>query len=95
MTNSYRQQVTSLVYLSFMLLGLLGILWGILLPDMMNQLGMSAAASGLFFAVLSLGAISGAFLGGKYIQKFDFVPLFARLLLGVVVLLWIASVQVY
>lgn len=95
MDNQYRNQVTVLVYLSFMLLGLMGILWGILLPDMMQQLNMSAAASGLFFAVLSLGSISGAFLGGKYIQKFDFVPLFAVLMLVLVLLLGLASLQTY
>ncbi len=44
----YQRQVTILVYLSFMLLGLLSILWGILLPDIMVQLQMSPAASGLF-----------------------------------------------
>lgn len=87
----YQRQVTVLVYLSFMLLGLLSILWGILLPDIMAQLQMSPAASGLFFACLSLGSITGAFLGGKYVQKFEFVPLFAVLLLILVVLIIGAS----
>ena len=87
----YQRQVTVLVYLSFMLLGLLSILWGILLPDIMVQLQMSPAASGLFFACLSLGSITGAFLGGKYVQKFEFVPLFAVLLLILVVLIIGAS----
>lgn len=93
MVNKYRQQATVLVYLSFLLLGLMSILWGLLLPDMMQDLEMSAAASGLFFAVLSCGSITGAFLGGKYIQKFEFVPLFAALLMGLVLLLFIVSFQ--
>lgn len=87
----YQRHVTVLVYLSFMLLGLLSILWGILLPDMMQELQMSPAVSGLFFACLSLGSVCGAFLGGKYVQKFEFVPLFAVLLLVLVSLIVTAS----
>lgn len=85
---------TALIFSGFFLLGLLIILWGVLLPDLNRELGMSAAQSGWFFLVMALGTVSGAYLGGKYVQKFHFLPLFAALaLIETVILLGISLVQ--
>lgn len=85
---------TALIFSGFFLLGLLIILWGVLLPDLSSALGMSAAQSGWFFLVMSLGTISGAYLGGKYVQKFNFLKLFAALaLIETVMLLTISFAQ--
>ncbi len=57
----YQRQVTVLVYLSFMLLGLLSILWGILLPDIMVQLQMSPGCQRFVFCL---------FVAGFYYRRF-------------------------
>lgn len=82
-----RLHPTALIFSGFFLLGLLIILWGVLLPDLNRELGMSAAQSGWFFLVMALGTVSGAYLGGKYVQKFHFLPLFAVLALTETVIL--------
>lgn len=85
---------TALIFSGFFLLGILVILWGVLLPDLTKSLQMSAAQSGWFFLVMSLGTVSGAYLGGKYVQKFNFLKLFAALaLIETVLLLAISLVQ--
>lgn len=83
-----RRTATSVIFIGFFLLGMVFILWGILLPDLAQSLAMSELVSGAFFTLISLGAIAGAFVGGKYIQKFDFMSLFACLSLSVALLLF-------
>ena len=82
-----RRFATSVIFIGFFLLGMVFILWGILLPDLAKSLAMSEVVSGAFFTLISFGAIVGAFIGGKYIQKFDFMSLFACLTLLVALLL--------
>jgi fucose permease len=82
---------TALIFSGFFLLGILIILWGVLLPDLTRSLQMSAAQSGWFFMVMALGTISGAYLGGKYVQKFNFLKLFAALALAETLLLLLIS----
>lgn len=82
---------TALIFSGFFLLGILIILWGVLLPDLTRSLQMNAAQSGWFFLVMALGTISGAYLGGKYVQKFNFLKLFAALALAETVLLFLIS----
>jgi MFS transporter, FHS family, glucose/mannose:H+ symporter len=87
-----RRTATSVIFIGFFLLGMVFILWGILLPDLAKSLAMSELVSGAFFTLISLGAIVGAFVGGKYIQKFDFMSLFACLSFSVAgLLLFMAS----
>ena len=88
-----RSFATSVIFIGFFLLGMVFILWGILLPDLAKNLAMSDAISGAFFTLISLGSIVGAFIGGKYIQRFDFMSLFASLsLLMALLLVALASV---
>lgn len=82
-----RSAATAVIFSGFFLLGIAFILWGILLPDMASNLSMTEMISGAFFTLISMGAIVGAFIGGKYIQKFDFMSLFAVLLCLLAVLL--------
>ena len=82
---------TALIFSGFFLLGILVILWGVLLPDLTASLQMNAAQSGWFFLVMALGTITGAYLGGKYVQKFNFLKLFAALALTETVLLLLLS----
>ena len=77
-----RAAPTAVIFSGFFLLGNLIILWGILLPDMAKDLQMSTSISGLFFSLLSMGAILGAVMGGKYAQRFHFLRLFIILLLS-------------
>lgn len=72
---------TAMIFGGFFLLGILIILWGILLPDLSRELQLNPAQSGWFFLTMALGTISGAFIGGKYVQKFEFLRLFALLAL--------------
>lgn len=85
---------TAMIFGGFFLLGILIILWGILLPDLSRELKLGPAQSGWFFLTMALGTISGAFIGGKYVQKFEFLRLFAVLaLLETVILLGISLLQ--
>jgi FHS family glucose/mannose:H+ symporter-like MFS transporter len=89
-----RRFATSVIFIGFFLLGMVFILWGIILPDLAKSLAMNEVISGAFFTLISLGSIVGAFVGGKYIQKFDFLSLFASLCLMVALLLLaLASVE--
>ena len=89
-----RRTITSVIFIGFFLLGMVFILWGIILPDLAKSLAMSELISGAFFTIISFGSIVGAFVGGKYIQKFDFMSLFAVLsLLIACLLLFMASVD--
>ncbi|WP_417362550.1 MFS transporter [Gallaecimonas pentaromativorans] len=82
-----RRAATAVIFIGFFLLGMVFILWGILLPDLARSLAMSEVVSGAFFTLISLGMIVGAFIGGKYVQKFDFLSLFSTLAVLVVALL--------
>ena len=85
---------TAMIFGGFFLLGILIILWGILLPDLSRELQLEPAQSGWFFMTMALGTISGAFIGGKYVQKFEFLRLFALLaLLETVILFGISMLQ--
>ncbi|WP_031570429.1 MFS transporter [Rheinheimera texasensis] len=85
---------TAMIFGGFFLLGILIILWGILLPDLSRELQLEPAQSGWFFMTMALGTISGAFIGGKYVQKFEFLRLFAVLALTeTVILLGISLLQ--
>jgi fucose permease len=91
----HRRYATSVIFISFFLLGMVFILWGILLPDLAQSLAMNKMLSGIFFSLFSLGAIVGAFFGGKYIQKFDFMSLYAFLSLVLALLLFAMSNATY
>ncbi|NCP64871.1 MAG: MFS transporter [Paraglaciecola sp.] len=86
-----RKTATAVIFINFFLLGMVFILWGILLPDLAQSLAMSEVVSGVFFTLISVGAIIGAFIGGKHIQKFDFMSSFATLSLGIASLLMAMS----
>ncbi|WP_115718354.1 MFS transporter [Gallaecimonas mangrovi] len=86
-----RSSATAVIFVGFFLLGMVFILWGILLPDMAHSLAMSEVVSGAFFTLISMGMIVGAFIGGKYVQKFDFLSLFSVLAVIVTVLLLLLS----
>lgn len=89
-----RFHTTALIFIGFFLLGLLIILWGVVLPDLNRDLAMTPAQSGWFFLTMALGTVSGAYLGGKYVQKFDFLQLFAGLaLVEATILLLVSLVQ--
>ena len=68
-----RRPVTAVIFSGFFLLGTLFILWGVLLPDIALDLNMSEIVSGALFSLFSLGMMTGAILGGKYANRFDFV----------------------
>ncbi|WKE64091.1 MFS transporter [Gallaecimonas kandeliae] len=74
-----RRAATAIIFIGFCLLGMVFILWGILLPNMAASLAMDEVVSGAFFTLISAGSLLGAFLAGKYVQKFDFLALFASL----------------
>ena len=86
-----RFQPTAAIFAGFFLLGNLIILWGMLLPDIAKSLHMEPIISGLFFSLMSAGTIVGAVIGGKYVQKFNFLRLFASLALTEAVLLTLLS----
>ncbi|ALM92658.1 MULTISPECIES: MFS transporter [Alteromonas] len=89
-----RRPITVVIFSGFFLLGMLFILWGILLPDIAADLRMSELVSGLFFSLFSLGMMVGAVVGGKYVSRFDYMPLLASLLgINAVLLLIISSLQ--
>jgi FHS family glucose/mannose:H+ symporter-like MFS transporter len=89
-----RFHTTALIFIGFFLLGLLIILWGVVLPDLNRDLAMSPAQSGWFFLTMAVGTVTGAYLGGKYVQKFDFLLLFAGLaFIEAAVLTLVAMVQ--
>jgi FHS family glucose/mannose:H+ symporter-like MFS transporter len=86
-----RRPVTIVIFSGFFLLGMLFILWGILLPDIAADLNMSELVSGAFFSLFSIGMMLGAILGGKYVSRFDHMPLLASLLSINALLLWLIS----
>ncbi|MGQ8365372.1 MFS transporter [Glaciecola sp. 1036] len=86
-----RRSATTVIFIGFMLLGVAFILWGILLPELAESLAMTEIISGAFFTLISIGAIVGAFIGGKYIHKFDFMSLFSGLTSLLAILLTILS----
>lgn len=88
---SSRLHPTIVIFGGFFLLGNLIISWGLLLPDIAAALQMDPAISGVFFLLMSLGTVTGAILGGKYVQRFDFLKLFAVLALAETVLLGLVS----
>ncbi|MDP2714177.1 sugar MFS transporter [Rheinheimera sp.] len=86
-----RLHPTAVIFSGFFLLGNLIILWGMLLPDMAKNLQMAPAISGAFFSLMSAGTIIGAVIGGKYVQKFHFLRLFALLAISETLLLLLLS----
>lgn len=86
-----RLHPTAVIFSGFFLLGNLIILWGMLLPDMAKSLQMAPAISGAFFSLMSVGTIIGAVIGGKYVQKFHFLRLFALLAISETLLLLLLS----
>lgn len=86
-----RLQPTAVIFSGFFLLGNLIILWGMLLPDMAKSLQMAPTISGVFFSLMSAGTIVGAIIGGKYVQKFHFLRLFALLAISETLLLLLLS----
>lgn len=86
-----RLHPTLVIFSGFFLLGNLIILWGLLLPDISESLQMEPAISGLFFTLMSAGTVTGAILGGKYVQKFDFLKLFSALAFAETFLLILVS----
>ncbi|MDX3772660.1 MFS transporter [Chromatiaceae bacterium AAb-1] len=86
-----RLHPTIVIFSGFFLLGNLIILWGLLLPDISASLNMDPAISGLFFMLMSVGTVTGAILGGKYVQKFDFLRLFGTLAFAETFLLLLVS----
>lgn len=88
---SSRLHPTIVIFGGFFLLGNLIISWGLLLPDIAAALQMDPAISGVFFLLMSVGTVTGAILGGKYVQRFDFLKLFAVLALAETVLLSLVS----
>lgn len=74
-----RLPATIVIFAGFFLIGKLFILWGILLPDIANDLAMSEVISGALFSLFSVGMMLGAVIGGKYASRFEFMPLLASL----------------
>lgn len=86
-----RRPVTIVIFSGFFLLGMLFIMWGILLPDIAAELAMSELVSGGFFLLFSVGMMLGAIIGGKYVTKFEFLPLLAVLCITDSVLLLVMA----
>src|SRR5690606_11257654 len=86
-----RLHPTAVIFSGFCILGNLTILWGMLLPDMAKALNMAPAISGVFFSLMSVGTIVGAIIGGKYVQRFHFLRLFAFLAVTESILLSLLS----
>lgn len=74
-----RLPATIVIFAGFFLIGKLFILWGILLPDIASDLGMSEVISGALFSLFSVGMMLGAVIGGKYASRFEYMPLLASL----------------
>lgn len=74
-----RKLATTVIFSGFFLLGILLLMWGILLPRMAAELNMSSLISGTLFTLFSLGMMTGAIVGGKYVNRFEFLSLFASL----------------
>ncbi|PPC76299.1 MFS transporter [Pokkaliibacter plantistimulans] len=89
--------VTIIIYTGYFLLGCVALAWGVVLPELATELHMSDVISGSFFTIFSFGMVAGAFLGGKYIQRFPFMRLFAVLAWMVcgflMILSWVSSWQ--
>ncbi len=74
-----RLPATIVIFAGFFLIGKLFILWGILLPDIANNLQMSELVSGALFSLFSVGMMLGAVIGGKYASRYEYMPLLATL----------------
>ncbi len=60
-----RRPITIVIFTGFYLLGLLFLLWGILLPDIITDLKVTKVDAGVLFTLFSLGSMAGAIVGGK------------------------------
>lgn len=78
--------VIIVIFFGFFLLGMLFILWGILLLDIVKDLCMFEFVSGIFFFFFSIGMMLGVVIGGKYVSCFDYM-LFLVVLFSINVLL--------
>lgn len=74
-----RRRITVVIFAGFYLLGMLFLLWGIMLPEITRDLGISTTVSGVIFTLFSLGSMVGAILGGKYASRFEYLPLLSVL----------------
>jgi FHS family glucose/mannose:H+ symporter-like MFS transporter len=74
-----RAPATIVIFSGFFLIGKLFLLWGILLPDIAENLKMTELVSGALFSLFSVGMMLGAILGGKYASRFEYMPLLASL----------------
>lgn len=86
-----RTFMTVLIFVVFFLLGLLFLMWGVLLPDMVRKLAMSELVSGALFTLFSVGMMLGALFGGKYINRYNYTRLMASLCLADGVVLGLMS----
>lgn len=75
-----RRPITIVIFTGFYLLGLLFLLWGILLPDIIVDLNVTKADAGVLFTLFSLGSMAGAIAGGKYASRFDYLFLLSVLI---------------
>ncbi|WP_269518157.1 MFS transporter [Alteromonas sp. BMJM2] len=74
-----RAPATIIIFSGFFLIGKLFLLWGILLPNIAENLNMTELVSGALFSLFSIGMMFGAMLGGKYASRFEYMPLLASL----------------
>lgn len=74
-----RAPATIIIFSGFFLIGKLFLLWGILLPNIAENLNMTELVSGALFSLFSVGMMFGAMLGGKYASRFEYMPLLASL----------------
>jgi len=74
-----RAPATIIIFSGFFLIGKLFLLWGILLPNIAENLNMTELVSGALFSLFSVGMMLGAILGGKYASRFEYMPLLASL----------------
>ena len=74
-----RAPATIIIFSGFFLIGKLFLLWGILLPNIVENLNMTELVSGALFSLFSVGMMLGAILGGKYASRFEYMPLLASL----------------
>lgn len=86
-----RVPATIVIFAGFFLIGKLFILWGILLPDIADDLAMSEVISGALFSLFSVGMMLGAVIGGKYASRYEYMPLLASLFAMNTVLLFLVS----
>jgi fucose permease len=89
-----RRLPTSVIFIGFIMIGMLLLMWGILLPDIAADLRMNDIVGGALFTLFFLGMMVGAMVAGKYIDGFEFLPLFATLsVINAVLLIIVANMN--